>query len=45
MAHRSGQFVNLTISVDSGILMLARHRAPLERTSVNRYLAEVNDGS
>jgi uncharacterized protein YciW len=39
MAHRSGQFVNLTISVDTGILMLAKHRALLERMSVNRYLA------
>ena len=40
MAHRSGEFVNLTINVDTGILMLARHRALLERTSVNRYLAD-----
>ena len=40
MAHRSGQFVNLTINVDSGILMLAKHRALLDRTSVNRYLAD-----
>ena len=40
MAHRSGQFVNLTISVDTGILLLAKHRALLERTSVNRYLAD-----
>jgi hypothetical protein len=40
MAHRSGQFVNLTISVDTGILTLAKHRALLERTSVNRYLAD-----
>jgi hypothetical protein len=40
MAHRSGEFVNLTISVDSGILMLAKHRALLDRTSVNRYLAD-----
>jgi hypothetical protein len=40
MAHRSGEFVNLTISVDSGILTLAKHRALLERTSVNRYLAD-----
>ena len=40
MAHRSGEFVNLTISVDSGILTLAKHRALLERTSVNRYPAD-----
>jgi hypothetical protein len=40
MAHRSGEAVNLTIRVDSGVLMLAKHRALLERTSVNRYLAE-----
>jgi hypothetical protein len=40
MAHRSGQFVNLTINVHTGILMLAKHRALLERTSVNRYLAD-----
>jgi hypothetical protein len=40
MAHRSGEFVNLTISVDSGILLLAKHRALLERTSVNRLLAD-----
>lgn len=40
MAHRSGEFVNLTINVDTGILMLAKHRALLERTSVNRYLAD-----
>ena len=40
MAHRSGEFVNLTISVDSGILTLAKHRALLERISVNRYLAD-----
>ena len=40
MAHRSGEFVNLTISVDSGILTLAKHRALLERTSVNRHLAD-----
>ncbi len=40
MAHRSGQFVNLTISVDTGILTLANHRALLERTSVNRHLAD-----
>jgi hypothetical protein len=33
MAHRSGQFVNLTISVDIGVLTLAKHRALLERTS------------
>jgi len=40
MAHRRGQFVNLTISVDTGILTLAKHRALLERISVNRYLAD-----
>jgi hypothetical protein len=40
MAHRSGDIVNLTIRVDSGILMLAKHRALLERTSVNQHLAE-----
>ena len=40
MAHRSGQSVNLTINVDTGILTLAKHRALLERTSVNRYLAD-----
>jgi len=40
MAHRSGDFVNLTINVDTGILILAKHRALLERTSVNRYLAD-----
>jgi hypothetical protein len=39
MAHRSRQFVNLAISVDTGMLTLAKHRALLERTSVNRYLA------
>ena len=40
MAHRSGEFVNLTIRVDSGVLMLAKHRALLERTTVNQHLAE-----
>jgi hypothetical protein len=40
MAHRSGEFVNLTINVDTGILMLAKHRALLDRTTVNRYLAD-----
>jgi hypothetical protein len=40
MAHRSGEAVNLTIRVDSGVLMLAKHRALLERTSVNRYLGD-----
>ncbi|MGZ8511822.1 MAG: hypothetical protein ACXWWL_00065 [Candidatus Limnocylindria bacterium] len=40
MAHQSGLIVNLTIKVDSGILLLARHRALLERTSVNRMLAD-----
>jgi hypothetical protein len=40
MAHRSGELVNLTISVDTGVLMLAKHRALLERTSVNRLLAD-----
>jgi hypothetical protein len=40
MAHRSGVFLNLTINVDDSILMLAKHRALLERTSVNRYLAD-----
>ena len=41
MAHRSGEAVNLTIRVDSGVLMLAKHRALLERTTVNQHLAEV----
>ena len=40
MAHESGLIVNLTIKVDSGILLLARHRALLERTSVNPMLAD-----
>lgn len=40
MAHRSGDIVNLTIRVDSGVLLLAKHRALLERTSVNRHLAD-----
>jgi hypothetical protein len=40
IAHRSGELVNLTISVDSGILMLAKHRALLDRTTVNRHLAD-----
>jgi len=40
MAHQSGLIVNLTIKVDSGILLLAKHRALLERTSVNRVLAD-----
>jgi hypothetical protein len=31
MAHKSGEIVNLTIRVDSGVLMLAKHRALLER--------------
>jgi hypothetical protein len=40
MAHESGELVNLTIRVDSGILLLAKHRALLERTSVNQHLAD-----
>jgi len=40
MAHRSGQIINLTIRVDRGILLLAKHRALLDRTSVNRHLAD-----
>lgn len=40
MAHQSGLIINLTIKVDSGVLLLAKHRALLERTSVNRYLAD-----
>ena len=40
MAHESGKIVNLTIRVDSGILLLAKHRALLERTSVNHFLAD-----
>ena len=40
MAHRSGDIVNLTVRVDSGILMLAKHQALLERTSVNQHLGE-----
>ena len=40
MAHRSGRSINLTIRVDSGVLLLAKHRALLERTSVNRVLAD-----
>ncbi len=40
MSHRSGDIVNLTIRVDSGVLLLAKHRALLERTSVNRHLAD-----
>jgi hypothetical protein len=39
MAHESGDIVNFTIRVDSGILLLAKHRALLERTSVNQHLA------
>jgi hypothetical protein len=39
MAHESGRIVNLTIRVDSGILLLAKHRALLDRTSVNQLLA------
>jgi len=31
--------VNLTIRVDSGVLMLAKHRALLDRTTVNQHLA------
>ena len=41
MAHTSGEAVNLTIRVDSGVLMLAKHRALLERTTVNQHLADV----
>jgi len=33
--------INFTIKLDSGVLLLAKHRALLERTSVNRYLADV----
>ena len=44
MAHRSGEVVNLTIRVDSGVLMLAKHRALLDRTSVNEHLAEALEG-
>jgi hypothetical protein len=40
MAHASGEDINLTIRVDSGILMLAKHRALLERTTVNQHLAD-----
>lgn len=40
MAHQSGLIINFTIKVDSGVLLLAKHRALLERTSVNRYLAD-----
>ena len=40
MAHQSGVIVNLTIKVDTGILLLARHRALLDRTSVNVVLAD-----
>jgi hypothetical protein len=40
MAHQSGEIVNLTIRVESGILMLAKHRALLDRTSVNQFLAD-----
>jgi hypothetical protein len=40
MSHRSGKFVNLTISVDTGVLLLAKHRALLDRTTVNRHLAD-----
>ncbi len=40
MAHRSGEYVNFTISVDTGVLMLAKHRALLDRTTVNRHLAD-----
>lgn len=41
MAHHSGRLINLTIKVDSGVLLLAKHRALLERTSVNAYLGDV----
>ena len=41
MAHESGKIVNLTIRVDSGTLLLAKHRALLERTSVNKYIADL----
>lgn len=40
MAHRSGEDINLTITVDTGVLTLARHRALLDRMTVNRYLAD-----
>ena len=40
MAHRSGRPINLTVRVDSGVRLLAKHRALLERTSVNRILAD-----
>jgi hypothetical protein len=40
MAHHSGLIINFTIKLDSGVLLLAKHRALLERTSVNRYLAD-----
>jgi hypothetical protein len=40
MAAHSGEKVNLTIRVDSGVLMLARHRGLLEGTSINRHLAD-----
>ena len=41
MAHHSGLIINFTIKVDSGVLLLAKHRALLERTLVNRHLANV----
>jgi hypothetical protein len=40
MAHHSGRTVNLTLRVDDGVLMLAKHRALLERTTVNQLLAD-----
>jgi hypothetical protein len=36
----SGKLVNLTIRVDRGVLTLAKHRALLEGTSINRQLAD-----
>ena len=40
MVKHSGDLVNLTIRVDSSVLLLAKHRALLERTSVNRHLPD-----
>ena len=40
MAQHSGKDVNLTIRVDQGILVLAKHRALLERTTINQHLAD-----
>jgi hypothetical protein len=40
MAEHSGEVVNLTIKVDRGVLRVARHRAFIDRRSINQHLAD-----